>query len=130
MEEGFLPGGNGRGYLLLGIIAAVAAPRMFDAAGNARANGTKRNLAVICDALGMYRARTGRFPAADMIARELEDYVRGPFPPAQVGRNAGNSAVAASDADPIGTASSGPEGWIYNESTGEFRIDDAGYLAW
>jgi general secretion pathway protein G len=116
--------------LLVGIIAAVAAPRMFYAAEDARANSAKRNLAVIRDALGMYRMRTGRFPAADAITTELGDYLRGPFPPAQVGGNAGSAEVAASQADPITSASSGPEGWIYNESTGEFRINDVDYLAW
>ncbi|MGN6136167.1 MAG: prepilin-type N-terminal cleavage/methylation domain-containing protein, partial [Aureliella sp.] len=45
--------------LILGIIAAVAAPRMFDTAGDARKNSTKSSLAVLRDAIELYKAQTG-----------------------------------------------------------------------
>ena len=37
--------------LVIGIIAAIAAPKMFDTAGDARINSTKQSLVVIRDAI-------------------------------------------------------------------------------
>ena len=37
--------------LILGILAAVAAPRMFNTAGEARTNGTRQSLVVIRNAI-------------------------------------------------------------------------------
>ena len=115
--------------LLLGVIAAVAAPKMFDAATDARTNSTKQNLAVIRDALELYKANNGSYPAANSLHTALADYIRGPFPAPQVGSGAGNSAVKKSVKDPIDKAAGG-QGWIYNESTGEFRVNDDAYLTW
>jgi general secretion pathway protein G len=116
--------------LLIGIIAAVAAPRMFDTADNARANSTKQNLAVIRDALELYRSQNGGYPTTATIATDLKDYIRGPFPPAQVGTYAGKNAVADTDADPIVAGVATEHGWIYNDDTGEFRVNDTAYLSW
>ena len=48
--------------LILGIIAAVAAPRMFDTATTAEQNTTRQQLAVLRNAIEMYRARSGIYP--------------------------------------------------------------------
>ena len=115
--------------LVLGIIAAVAAPKMFDTANDARINSTKQNLAVVRDALELYKSQNGSYPAAATVVTDLADYVRGPFPPAQVGAGKGNSTVKVSSADPINDPG-GTDGWIYNSTTGEFRVNDNGYLTW
>jgi general secretion pathway protein G len=116
--------------LVLGILAAVAAPKLFDTAGDARDSGTRQSIAVIRDAMELHRAREGGYPAAATFAADLADYLRGPFPAPEVGGNAGDNNVAPTGQDPITAASGGTEGWIYNAATGEFRINDLGFLAW
>jgi len=115
--------------LVLGIIAAIAAPKFFDTTGDARESNTKQNLKVIRDALGMYKVHTGGYPTKNSITTDLQSYIRGPFPSPEFGANRGNPAVKASSKDPIDDPS-GPEGWIYSQSTGEFRVNDASCLAW
>jgi general secretion pathway protein G len=117
--------------LVLGIIAAIAAPKFFNTAGDARDSGTKQNLAVIRDALELYKSQTGAYPAQATVTADLEDYIRGPFPAPEVGGNKGDANVADSAEDPIATVPvAGGAGWVYNETTGEFRVNDGGYLAW
>jgi general secretion pathway protein G len=115
--------------LVLGILAAVAAPKLFDTAGDARNSGTRQSLAVIRDAMELYRARVGSYPAAATFASDLQDYLRGPFPAPELGANSGDATVAATNQDPITAASGSTEGWIYNQATGEFRINDVSLLS-
>ncbi len=114
--------------LVIGIIAAVAAPKMFNTATNARENATRHSLTVVRDALELYRSQTGNYPsAATDLASDLGPYLKGPFPTAQVGNT--NATVGASAADPI-AVSGGSEGWVYNASTGDFAVNDASYVSW
>jgi general secretion pathway protein G len=115
--------------LVLGIIAAVVAPRMFDTADDARENVTKKNLAVIRDALELYKSEFGEYPDKSNVGTDLGDFIRGPFPAPKVGNGAGDNNVRSSNADPINNPG-GSQGWIYNEATGEFRVNDAAYLSW
>lgn len=115
--------------LVLGIIAAVAAPRMFDTTSDAKANSTKLNLTVIRDALELYKSQNGAYPAASSITTDLKNFLRGTFPAPQVGAGKGSATVKASAKDPIDDPT-GADGWIYNEATGEFRVNDAACLTW
>lgn len=114
--------------LVIGIIAAIAAPKMFDTAGSARTNSTKQSLGTLRQAIELYRANTGAYPASASIATDLRTYLQGPFPSPQVGSNQ-NATVKASTDNPITTAS-GTEGWVYNPTTGELRVNDASGIAW
>lgn len=113
--------------LILGIIAAIAAPKMFDTATDARINSTRQSLAVVRDAIELYRAQNSAYPAAANLATLLEPYLRGPFPTAQVGNT--NANVFASSANPIVVGGSG-EGWAYNQTTGEFVVNHASGIAY
>ena len=115
--------------LVLGIIAAIAAPKMFNTAGDARNNTTKTTLSVVRDAVELYKAKNETYPAAASITTDLKDYLRGNFPAPEVGANKGDATVKASVKDPIDDAG-GTNGWIYNETSGEFRINDATLLTW
>jgi general secretion pathway protein G len=115
--------------LVIGIIAAIAAPKMFDTAGSARTNSTKQSLSTLRQAIELYRAQTGAYPAAASMATDLRTYLQGPFPSPQVGANQGVATVKSSTDNPITTASGG-EGWIYNPTTGEIRVNDSGSIAW
>ena len=43
--------------LVMGILAAVAAPKMFDTATNAKVNATRQSLVVVRDAIELYKAQ-------------------------------------------------------------------------
>ena len=113
--------------LVLGIIAAVAAPRMFDTAGDARTAATRHSLSVLRSAIELHRAEVGSYPGA-VLATTLQPYLQGSFPAPEVG-NAGDAGVAVSTDDPI-AAPAGTEGWIYNATTGEIRVNHADGFAW
>jgi general secretion pathway protein G len=108
--------------LVLGIIAAVAAPKMFDTANDARETATRQNLAVVRDAIELYRAQQGKYPTTSSIQSDLAAYIRGPFPAPAVGADKGNSSVT----DNTSTAA----GWLYNATTGSFRVRDSNYSSW
>jgi general secretion pathway protein G len=115
--------------LILGILAAVAAPRMFDTANDARQNGTKQSLAVIRDAIELYKSQNGSFPPAATLATALKPFIKGQFPAVQIGANQ-NATVAASTQNPIASAEAGTAGWAYNQTTGEIVVNNGSYITW
>lgn len=115
--------------LILGILAAVAAPRMFDTAGNARDSSTRQSLAVVRDAIQLYRSQNTAYPAsATSLPTDIGDYLAGSFPACQVG-NANANIREATSASEITTAS-GTEGWAYYPATGEFVVNDSTAISW
>ncbi len=114
--------------LVIGIIAAIAAPKMFDTANNARTNSTQQSLRTLRAAIELYKANSGSYPAAGTITTDLRPYLQGPFPAPQVGTNQ-VATVATSAADPITTAA-GTEGWIYNPTTGQIKVNSASQIGW
>jgi general secretion pathway protein G len=115
--------------LILGILAAVAAPRMFDTATTARENGTRTSLSVIRDAIELYKSQNSSYPAAATLATDLAPFLRGPFPASQTGANQ-NDTVVASMQNPITAVEAGGAGWAYNATTGEIRVNDASAIDW
>ena len=118
--------------LIIGILAAVAAPRMFNTAGDARDGATKTSLGVIRDSIELYRSQNGSYPPAATIATALRPFMNGQFPKVQttlVPTANQNNTVVANTGDPI-TAPSGTAGWAYNETTGEFVINHTACLSW
>ncbi len=113
--------------LVLGILAAVAAPRLMNTANTAKNNGTKQSLAIVRNAIELYKNDNGSYPTAANLATALQNYLKGPFPMCQVG-NVNNTVVAAT-ASPI-TVVAGGAGWAFNETTGEFAVNHADGIAW
>ncbi len=115
--------------LILGILAAVAAPRMFDQATTARQNGTRQSLVVVRNAIELFRAQTGALPNAD-IKVQLQPFLQGAFPRAEVGptTNHNDNVRIVSDANPL--SPSGTEGWAYNRQTGQFIVNEATGANW
>jgi len=115
--------------LILGILAAVAAPRMFDTANNARESTTRQSLAVVRDAIQLYKSQTNAYPsAAATLPTDLKAYLSGPFPRSQVGNQNANVREASSTAEI--TAASGTEGWAYYPATGEFIVNHSDHIDW
>ena len=135
---------QGRGFSLLelvivvvvlGIIAAIAIPRLSRGSAGARDSALLGNLAALRAAIDMFAAEhPGILPTKDNIAAQLTQYsdaagnaqpakdaahVYGPYlrhiPPLPVGARKGATGIADLDAAGIG--------WIYDQTTGAIRTN-------
>jgi general secretion pathway protein G len=113
--------------LILGIIAAVAAPRMFDTAATAEQNTTRQQLAVMRNAIEMYRARSGIYPPTSKLPLAMEGMLNGPFPAPSIGTVRGDVGVYYdSDADTTVTVVPDPAqdgGWAYKPANGTLKLN-------
>ena len=132
---------------ILGILAAVAVPRMSRGAAGAPSSRLRADLATMRSALELYYVEhNNTYPAvadfSDALVNQFTDvdgnlnatktgvFIYGPYlkevPTLQVGTRKGSTGVAAADAAGIG--------WLYNETTGAITAntgtatDDAGTL--
>ena len=117
--------------LILGILVAVAAPRMFDTAGNAKSSSTRHSLTVLRDSIQLYQASTGALPGdlgteADLKA-DLATMLNGPFPRAEVG-NTGDSVRMQTSGAALSLA--GTESWAYDTLTGQLIVNHASGATW
>ncbi len=107
--------------LILGILAGVAAPKLFRTSSDANENSTRTSLAVIRGAIELYASQNGGPPTWSNQATfhaNLNDFLQGStFPDCRVGAVTGNSVTSA-------TATDGTTGWRYDD--GDFFINDGG----
>ncbi|HEX5470411.1 MAG TPA: type II secretion system protein [Lacipirellulaceae bacterium] len=117
--------------MILGILAAIAAPRLLGASNQAVDNGLKQSLSVIRDAISQFSVdHAGLLPGADgdeqTFKNDLANYLRGTdFPQCPVA--AKNSAVrmmsgSGSIVPGIG-ATATTHSWVYQYETGEFFVN-------
>jgi len=120
--------------LVMGILAAVAAPKMFDTATNAKASATRQSLAVVRDAIELYKAQVGTYPgqggSGAALANDLKTYIKGPFPKATVPGVAGEGTVKYETNGNGVAAADGSTNWIYDTLDGTFVINAATYDAY
>ena len=109
--------------LIIGIIAAVAAPRMFDTAKDARESSTRQSLIVLRDSLELYKSRNSSYPAVGDVKTALKDYLKGPFPSVQIGANQ-NDLVVVTTQNPISGIEAGGSAWVYNPTTGSISVNE------
>ena len=108
--------------MVIGILAAVAVPKLVRVAGTATENGLLQNLAVVRDAIELHSAQNGgKLPGdagteADFKA-DLAPYIR-KFPTNFVKNSAGVDvrSTGAAFAGAVGTG----EGWRYDNKSGQF----------
>ena len=108
--------------IIVAILAAVAVPKFFDRADDAREAATLQSLSTLRGAIELYRADTSGYPAT--LNTDIATYLKGPFPEAKVGgiESAAvktvttSGALANADVDDAG-------GWLYNSTTGELKIN-------
>ena len=107
--------------LILGILAGVAAPKMFSTSAKATDNGLKQSLNIIRDAIELYVSQSGAgtYPpctgTGDDFKIALSPYLRGQFPKSPVGtKDASIKPVAGA---PVSDNSTG---WMYSTGTGAF----------
>jgi general secretion pathway protein G len=109
--------------MILGILAAVAAPKLLGTSSAAADNGVKQTLAVVRDAIERYAAEHGgSLPAqgsttAGAFETAIAPYLRGEFPTCPVAAEDNTVAIGAS------SAVAGAESWRYNSSDGTFIVN-------
>ena len=113
--------------LVLGILAAVAAPKLFDVTQDARMNGARQSLAIIRDAIELYRVQSTTYPAAANMPTGIQQFMHGPFPSPGIGTNADDNTIRSFSGS---FSASGGNGWAYDETSGQILINDSTYSAW
>ncbi len=118
--------------MILGILGAVAAPRLLGTSRQAVDNGLRQTLAVIRDAIDRFAAENdGTLPGVDGMEEtfktELSDYLRGAeFPICPVGQAKNGHVRMADDATAMVTgisASAATHDWVYCYTNGEFAVN-------
>jgi len=114
--------------MILGILAAVAAPKLLNTSSTAADNGLKQTLGVVRDAIERYAAEhAGKLPGAAgtqaAFQSDLATYLRGAFPTCPV--NGNNSDVAISTTAGATTVG-GAQSWRYNNADGTFICNSGG----
>jgi general secretion pathway protein G len=116
--------------MILGILAAVAAPKLLNTSGAATDNGLMQTLAVVRDSIERYAAENGgKLPGdggteADFKA-DLQDYLRGSFPACSVVNNDATVRLTNDDFDLTGETDPASADWAYNRKTGEFIVNSS-----
>ena len=115
--------------LILGIIGAVAAPKMMNTMATAKTNAAKQNVQIIRSAIEMYKSQDANnaYPPAATLATALQPYLKGPFPVCPIGQQ--TATVFASTANPL-VVNASTDGWLYNQTTGDFAINDSVGIAY
>jgi prepilin-type N-terminal cleavage/methylation domain-containing protein len=116
--------------MILGILAAVAAPRMLGAQQTATDNGVRQTLSVIRSAIDLYVAQhDGELPGADgmesTFKNDIMPYLRGtefPICPVDVSNN-NEIDMLSGGALPGANGGPGAPSWAYDYETGGFHIN-------
>ncbi|MFN6127766.1 MAG: prepilin-type N-terminal cleavage/methylation domain-containing protein [Planctomycetota bacterium] len=103
--------------LIVGILAAVAAPKMFNTSAKAKESATRASLSVVRNAIELYKSEdaASNYPPASNLATNLAPYIKGPFP---------KSPYTNTDTVKYGNAQGGTEAWVYDSTTGSFWVND------
>ena len=120
--------------MILGIITAIALPRVLGAADAATDNGLRHTLDVVRTAIDRYMAANeGELPGADgnetTFVSNLAPFLRGAaLPICPVGPAENNEVhlfTGNGGTGPEIAATSATKGWLYNYGSGEFYINCA-----
>jgi prepilin-type N-terminal cleavage/methylation domain-containing protein len=114
--------------VILGILAAVAAPKLLDTSATATDNSLKQTLAVVRDAIERYAAEHGgALPGANgaplTFKTDLGPYMRGRFPACPVGEGAPRKVKMMSGTGPVEAEATPARGWMYYFEIGEFIVN-------
>ena len=112
--------------LILGILAAVAAPKMFGTSSLAADNSVRQSLGIARAAIDRFVADNGRYPGSDgnVATFKTELGIR-PFPKLPVGPTAAQNQEVEMDAStgsPDG-ANTPTKGWRYYYKSGMFIVN-------
>jgi general secretion pathway protein G len=112
--------------MILGVLAAVAAPRLFSTTKSATDGGLKHSLSVVRDAIERYSAENaGALPGADgnetTFKNDLKNYMRAgqAFPKCPIGAKNDQIRIETSG-NPLTGDASPTKGWAYDTKSGQF----------
>ena len=109
--------------MIIGILVAIAAPKMLNITGDANDNSVRMSLHVVRDAIETYASQnTGSYPSDTDDATfkaAVKPYIRGVFPASLVGTK--DSTVTMSAANPL--VADNASGWMYNGTSAEFILN-------
>ena len=119
--------------MILGILAAVAAPMLSKTSCRAIDNSVKQTLAVVRDAIELYSAdHGGALPGADAteatFKNDLTPYLR-KFPNCLVGTALNDQVQVTNGAGALSGGAAPPKSWKYSAVTGEFIVNYNGATA-
>lgn len=112
--------------MIIGILAAIAAPKVFSTTKTATDNSVRGNLRVIRDAIDTYAAANGgALPGADgsqaTFYTNMQQYLRNntAFPSCPVGAK-NNQIRIQTSGNPLTADASPTQGWAYDNVSGQF----------
>jgi prepilin-type N-terminal cleavage/methylation domain-containing protein len=113
--------------LAIGIVAVVAAPRLFNAESRAERDQTRQQLTVLRSAIELYQAQSGVYPPIHQLPHVMASMLNGPFPSPTIGSVRGDGQVyydLDSDVDmPVVADASQPGGWAYKPVNGTLKLN-------
>jgi general secretion pathway protein G len=117
--------------MILGILAAIAAPRLLGASNLAVDNGLKQSLGVVRNAIDQFTAEhPGQLPGADSQEQTFKDdiakYLRGvdfPACPVAAKNNAVRMMAGSGSIVPSIGGTAATHSWVYQFETGEFYVN-------
>jgi len=115
--------------VILGILAAIAVPKLINTSGVATDNGLKQSLSIVRDAIDYYASQhAGAYPGADSnettFKNDLKPYIRGSFPKCPVENKVDTVRIETAAGNTPANAGSG-HGWVYNNQDGTFIVNSA-----
>jgi len=113
--------------VILGILAAIAVPKLINTSGVATDNGLKQSLSIVRDAIDYYASQhAGAYPGADgneaTFKNDLKPYLRGEFPKCPVENKIDTVKIETTAGSTPATPSSG-HGWVYNNKDATFIVN-------
>lgn len=114
--------------LILGILAAIAVPKLINTSSVATDNGLRQTLSVVRDAIELYVAENnGELPGqSDDLPADLVDYLRSDFPACPVGPAKNIDIAYTSAGTPLVGEAAPSAGWAYDSDSGEFICNFTG----
>jgi general secretion pathway protein G len=110
--------------MIIGILAAVAAPKLISTSGAASDSAAKESLGVIRDAIERYAAdNAGGLPADPSATTFTSKYLRGAFPKCPVGVKDASVSTVAVGAGLLTPDASPTKSWKYSTTSGEIIIN-------
>jgi general secretion pathway protein G len=111
--------------MILGILAAVAVPKLVSTTATATDNGLKQSLATVRNAIDLYAAQNnGTYPGSDgtqtKLVADLTPFLRGSFPTCPVGKKDATVNVVTT-AGPL--TGGNTKSWQYSNKDGSFICD-------
>jgi general secretion pathway protein G len=112
--------------VILGILAAIAVPKLINTSGVATDNGLKQSLSIVRDAIDYYASQNaGAYPGADgsetTFKNDLKPYIRGSFPKCPVAPKSDTVRIETTAGTTV--ANDATDGWVYNNQDGTFIVN-------